>query len=111
MVEVFSNGPFTTRPEIKGVFGCAAATHWLAAQAAIPMTRGWLLIAGVVYAIAILCWVSVVVIQLRMRALLASAAPSIPAAYWPLFAWWTALGSVAFCCFIVLFRLMVMKHP
>ena len=34
MVEVFSNGPFTTRPEIRGVFGCVAATHWLAAGAA-----------------------------------------------------------------------------
>ena len=85
--------------------------YWLAAQAAIPVTRGWLLIAGVVYAIAILCWATVVVIQLRMRALLPPAAPYIPAAYWPLFAWWTALGSVAFCCFVVLFRLMVMKHP
>ena len=35
MVEVFSNGGFTTRPEISGVFGCAAATHWLAAATAM----------------------------------------------------------------------------
>ena len=35
MVEIFSNGPFTTRPEIRGSFGCAAATHWLAAATAM----------------------------------------------------------------------------
>ena len=35
VVEVFSNGGFTTRPEISGVFGCAAATHWLAAATAM----------------------------------------------------------------------------
>ncbi|MBX3540615.1 MAG: gamma-glutamyltransferase [Chelatococcus sp.] len=35
MVTVFSNGPFTTRPEIRGTFGCAAATHWLAAATAM----------------------------------------------------------------------------
>ncbi|WP_342362840.1 gamma-glutamyltransferase family protein [Terrarubrum flagellatum] len=35
MVEVFSNGPFTTRPEIRGTFGCATATHWLAAATAM----------------------------------------------------------------------------
>lgn len=35
MVEIFSNGPFTTRPEIRGTFGCAAATHWLAAATAM----------------------------------------------------------------------------
>jgi gamma-glutamyltranspeptidase / glutathione hydrolase len=34
MVEVFSNGPFVTRPELRGVFGCVAATHWLAAASA-----------------------------------------------------------------------------
>ena len=35
MVAIYSNGPFTTRPEIRGTFGCAAATHWLAAATAM----------------------------------------------------------------------------
>lgn len=88
-----------------------ATGYWLAAQAAIPMTEGWLLMAGIVYAVAIACWLPVVVIQWRMRRLLATAEDAIPAPYWPLFAGWVALGSIAFCCFVVLFRLMVMKHP
>lgn len=37
MVQVFSNGAFTTRPEIRGTFGVAAATHWLAAATAMRM--------------------------------------------------------------------------
>ncbi|WP_343232602.1 gamma-glutamyltransferase family protein [Microvirga antarctica] len=36
-MQVFSNGAFTTRPEIRGTFGCAAATHWLAAATAMRM--------------------------------------------------------------------------
>lgn len=84
--------------------------YWLAALAGIPPGRGWLLVAGIVYALAILCWLPVVAIQLRMRKLLASDGTAIPPAYWPLFAWWVALGSLAFCCFVVVFRLMVMKH-
>jgi gamma-glutamyltranspeptidase/glutathione hydrolase len=37
VVQVFSNGAFTTRPEIQGTFGVAAATHWLAAATAMRM--------------------------------------------------------------------------
>lgn len=88
--------------------------YWLASMAGMPWTRGWLLVAGLVYALAILCWLPVVVIQWRMRALFMPAGDgdrAIPARYWTLFAWWVALGSVALCCFVVLFRLMVMKHP
>lgn len=34
---VYSNGPFTTRPVIRGTFGCVAATHWLAAATGMRM--------------------------------------------------------------------------
>ncbi|MCC6869016.1 MAG: gamma-glutamyltransferase family protein [Burkholderiales bacterium] len=32
--------PFTTRPEIRGTFGVAASTHWIASQVAMSMLEG-----------------------------------------------------------------------
>lgn len=84
--------------------------YWLAALAGFSPGRGWLLTAAVLYAIAIACWLPVVALQLRMRTVMATDSLGIPPAYWPLFRWWTVLGTIAFGCFIALFRLMVLKR-
>jgi len=84
--------------------------YWLAALGGISPGRGWLLTAGLLYALAIACWLPVVALQLRMRTVMATDSDGIPPAYWPLFRWWTVLGTIAFCCFIALFRLMVLKR-
>jgi uncharacterized membrane protein len=57
------------------------------------------------------CWIPVVVIQYRLRAL-AAAAPdwaSLPPAYGRLMRWWAALGAGAFAAVLALFWLMVFR--
>ncbi len=60
--------------------------YWLASMVGTPRTRGWLLVASLVCAVAILCWLPVVVIQWRMRARFTPAADrDIPARCRPQF--------------------------
>ncbi len=57
------------------------------------------------------CWIPVVVIQYRLRALTAAASSwdALPAAYDRLMRWWVALGAGAFAAVLGLFALMVFR--
>jgi uncharacterized membrane protein len=78
----------------------------------VPFSTPWVAWSLGLYAVAIACWVPVVVIQIRMRQVAEAAqgqgAP-VPAAYDRLFLWWTVLGIAAFFAFLLIFWLMVTK--
>ena len=81
--------------------------------AGIPLEARWIAWSLVLYAVAIACWVPVIVIQIRLRDVAADAAwnarPLLPRRYWRLFRIWFALGVPAFLAFVGIFYLMVTK--
>lgn len=85
---------------------------WLAQRLGIPFDAHWLRTSILLYALAIACWLPVVVLQMRLRDLARSAVAAgtpLPPAYWRAFAAWVALGVPAFAAFIAIFWLMVAK--
>lgn len=86
---------------------------WMLHLAKMPWTSPWLAWSLALYALALACWLRVVWIQLRLRDLSAAAAAAggpLPRAYWRFFAWWVALGWVAFIAFVAIFWMMVAKR-
>jgi uncharacterized membrane protein len=85
----------------------------LAHQLGLPYSTPWIAWSLGLYAVAIACWVPVVVMQIRMEKLAAAAeragAP-LPAGYDRLFHWWTGLGFAAFFTFLLIFWLMVARQ-
>lgn len=84
---------------------------WLVSRAGFPWT-GWVAASLALYAIAGLCWLPVVWLQIRMRDLAAVSAASgrpLPAAYWRYARFWFWLGVPAFVAVVAVFFLMVMK--
>jgi uncharacterized membrane protein len=85
---------------------------YLARLVGYPLYEGWLLQSMVLYALAIACWLPVVLIQVRMRdaavAALASGA-ALPNGYWRYLALWSLLGTVAFLALMAVIYLMVIK--
>ena len=85
---------------------------YLAAKAGYPFWEGWILWSTVLYVIAALCWLPVILLQMRLRdAARACAVANIPLsqAYWRLFRLWFALGIPAFAALVAVFFLMVLK--
>lgn len=86
---------------------------WLAQRMGVPvMEVAWLRWSVHLYALAIACWLPVVVLQIRLRDLAARAAADgtpLPPAYWRAFRWWVALGVPALFAFLAIFWLMVAK--
>ena len=81
-------------------------------QLGLPLSTPWIAWSLGLYAVAIACWLPVVVIQIRMQKLAAAAEQGggpVPAAYDRLFHWWTGLGFAAFFAFLLIFWLMVGK--
>jgi uncharacterized membrane protein len=79
----------------------------------LPYSTPWVAWSLGLYAVAIACWVPVVVMQIRMRDLADEAErrrEPVPAAYDRLFHWWTGLGLAAFAVFLLIFWLMVTKR-
>jgi uncharacterized membrane protein len=85
---------------------------WLVHKMGLPYGTPWVAWSLGLYAVAIACWLPVVVIQIRMKKVADAAehagAP-LPAAYDRLFHWWTGLGLGAFVMFVLIFWLMVTK--
>lgn len=97
----------TTTVFIQPITGLA-----LASMAGIPLTAPWLLWSIVLYLMTGACWLPVVWIQIRMRALAEGAMHTggqLPARYFRLFRIWLALGICAFTALAVTFYLMVVK--
>jgi uncharacterized membrane protein len=78
----------------------------------LPWSTGWLHWSLVLYAFAIVCWLPVVGLQLRMRRLASDAAlagAALPPAYMRCLLAWVVLGTLAFVAFVSIFYLMVFK--
>ena len=85
---------------------------WLVHLMGLPLTTPWVAWSFWLYALAIVCWLPVLWIQIRLRDLAlaahASGAP-LPAEFGRLFRWWVGLGFGAFFAFLLIFWLMVGK--
>ncbi|HVL77176.1 MAG TPA: DUF2269 domain-containing protein [Noviherbaspirillum sp.] len=85
---------------------------YLMMLAGMPMSSRWIAWSLILYGIAVLCWLPVVWLQIRMRQSAAAAAEAgrpLDAQYWRLFRLWFALGWPAFLAFLGVFYLMVFK--
>ena len=84
----------------------------LALLAGYPLFNGWVACALLLYALAGMCWLSVVWLQLRMRDLARLADDgnsSLPPQYWRHARAWFWLGVPAFCALLAVYWLMVFK--
>ena len=85
---------------------------WLVWRGGFDWSDRWLVFTYALYLLAGVCWIPVVAIQIRMKAILEAEAISgnlDEAALSRLFGWWFALGWPAFGGLIVVFYLMVAK--
>ena len=85
---------------------------WLVWQGGFDWADRWLVFTYALYLLAGACWLPVVAIQMRMKALLEAEAAGTKldeAALSRLFRWWFALGWPAFGGLVVVFYLMVAK--
>lgn len=85
---------------------------WLIRQAGFDWADYWLVCTYALYAVAGVCWVPVVFIQIRIKRILERRIAGLPfdhLAYERLCRWWFALGWPAFGGLIIVFFLMVTK--
>jgi uncharacterized membrane protein len=85
---------------------------WLVWRGGFDWSDRWLVVTYAIYLLAGACWVPVVAIQMRMKAILEAEAITgslDEAMLQQLFRWWFALGWPAFTGLIVVFYLMVAK--
>jgi uncharacterized membrane protein len=105
---VFADWLFTTPAVIIQPLTGALLVHYLH----IPWDSDWLLAAYSLYAIAGICWLPVVWIQIQMRDLSSHAQKhnkALPDQYWRYARIWFYLGIPAFIAMILLVILMVFK--
>jgi uncharacterized membrane protein len=81
-------------------------------QVGYPLFASWLVVTYLLYLLAFACWAPVVVLQIRVRDLAASAVArktALPPEYYSAMRLWFALGWPAFIALIAVFLLMVAK--
>lgn len=86
---------------------------WLARRMGIPLATPWLFWSMVAFAIAALCWLPVVWLQMRMRDVAVEAAAAgreLPVEYARHLGAWTALGIPALVSFLAIFYMMVARR-
>ena len=84
----------------------------LAIQTGLDLTASWLVLTYALYVLAFVCWVPVVVLQIRARDLAARALAMnepLPPDYYSAMRLWFALGWPAFIALVVIYLLMVAK--
>ncbi|WP_426320061.1 DUF2269 family protein [Pseudoduganella sp. R-43] len=89
-----------------------ATGFYLIHLAGFPIHTPWIKWSVVLFVIALLCWLPVVWLQMKMRDVAAEAmqqAAPLPAQFWRYFRAWVVLGIPAFFAFIAVFYLMVVK--
>jgi uncharacterized membrane protein len=85
---------------------------WMLYLSGLSWSTPWVRWSVGLYALALACWLPVVVIQYRLRDLAQAAAEHgapLPPRFERLMRWWTALGVPAFVAFVAIFWLMVAK--
>ncbi len=86
---------------------------WMLYLINIPLTTSWVLISLLLYAIAGLCWLPVVWLQIRMQKLAQLAVDQktdLGNQYWRYARIWFYLGIPAFIAMVLIVLLMVMKY-
>lgn len=84
----------------------------LTVQGGLDPTASWLVATYALYVLAFVCWVPVVVLQIRARDLAARAVAlrqPLPPDYYSAMRLWFALGWPAFIALVVIYLLMVAK--
>lgn len=85
---------------------------WLVMQSGYNWQDTWLMITLIIYAMAGLCWLPVVWIQIKIRRIVNTSLlmnSELPEEYHRLFKLWTLLGVPAFIGLVTVFFLMVTK--
>lgn len=85
---------------------------WLAHEAGWPLSTTWLWLALALYVLAGVCWLPVLVLQLRMAKaaqIAHTTQQALPPEYERWARWWEALGYPAFIAMLIVFGLMVFK--
>jgi uncharacterized membrane protein len=85
---------------------------FLAQMAGFPLATPWLVTSIGLFALAGICWIPVVWLQIRMAAMAEEAVrmeTQLPDAYWRHAKWWERLGYPAFVAMLGIFYLMVAK--
>jgi uncharacterized membrane protein len=85
---------------------------YLIRLAGFPVNSTWIRWSIILYVLALACWLPVVWIQIRMRAVARETVEKnvpLPMSYWRFFWTWVALGVPAFFAFVMVFYLMVAK--
>jgi uncharacterized membrane protein len=86
---------------------------WMAYIIGWPLTTDWILISLILYFIAGVCWVPVVVLQIKMQKMSELAVKNqteLPQLYWRYAKAWFWLGVPAFMAMVLVVLLMVAKH-
>ncbi|OSI11861.1 DUF2269 family protein [Neisseria canis] len=86
---------------------------WMMRELGVPWSVTWIWGALALYALAGICWLPVVVLQIRMAKMAAQAAAEnkddMPPEYWRAARYWELLGYPAFAAMLVVYFLMVLK--
>lgn len=85
---------------------------YLARGLGMSLTTPWLYWSIVLYVMAVLCWLPVIFLQIKLRNIAADAdarREELPARYFGFLGAWTALGVPALLSFLAIFYLMVAK--
>ena len=86
---------------------------WMMKQLGVPWGATWIWGALVLYALAGICWLPVLVLQVRMAKMAAEASAAgrdeLPVSYWRAARAWEWLGYPAFVAMMVVYFLMVFK--
>lgn len=85
---------------------------WMAHVAGLGLDTKWIFWGMLLYGFAGACWLPVVWIQIRMKAMVEAAINDnvpLPPQYWVFDRWWIILGSLAFPAVVAIFWLMVCK--
>jgi uncharacterized membrane protein len=86
--------------------------YWMIRLAGFPMSSNWIVWSLALYALAGICWLPVVWLQLKMRDMAqhaAATATALPTRYWRFEKMWVVLGFPAFGGLLVVYWLMVHK--
>ncbi|MDO4693930.1 MAG: DUF2269 domain-containing protein [Eikenella sp.] len=86
---------------------------WMIRHTGMDWSMSWIVWTLALYSLAGLCWLPVVVLQLRMAKTAQAAAErgerTLPDAYWRDARRWELLGYPAFCAMVIVYFLMVLK--
>ena len=84
----------------------------LAVASGIDLGTSWLVMTYLLYVLALVCWLPVVGLQIRMRDMAQEAASNgtpLPPAYHRAMRQWSAVGWPAFTGLVIVFLLMIAK--